>query len=180
MQVSRTNQVEILEAFRNRLLQMMPDVYGQDNVYFDDEPIPRQAPDFDYCCSLSVSNGVFGTDGSLNTTQAPCFVHESCHIQVSPMVRLESEQPHNLNLSLVYNRTTGLIGTFKPKIISALMVDYDGTNGTRKRWEPLDGAGNSLLLNSINLTACSSPQQVRDYPFLGMTLDFRVSWIWRI
>ena len=96
------------------------------------------------------------------------------------MVRLESEQPHNLNLSLVYDRTTGLVAVFKPRIISALMVDYDGTTGARKRWEPTDSQGHAMLLNGLNLTSCSSPQQIRDYPFLGMTLDFRVSWIWKI
>lgn len=182
MQIAKVSQDQILESFRNRLIDAVPDFFGPDNVYFDDEPLPRQSPDFNYCCSLAVSNGVFGTDGSANPAQPPCFLNESCHIMVTPMVRMESEQPHNLNLSLVYDRTTGLVTQIKPRILSALLVEYDAsqTPAVRRRWEPKLSNGTAMLLNSLNITGCSAPQQVRDYPFLGMTIEVRVSWIWQI
>lgn len=180
MQVAQVTQVMVLEAFRNRLLEQIPDFFGPDNLYFDDQPLPRQTPDFDLCCSIAVSNGVFGSEGYERTTMPPCGVMEACHIYITPMVRMESEQPHNLNISLVNDRSRGLVTVLKPRIMSALLVDYNGSAGTRKRWEPRDGDGNALLADTVVLTGCTAPQEIESYPFLGMTLDFRVNWVWQL
>jgi hypothetical protein len=180
MQIAQVSQVDILKAFRNRLLDQIPDFFGPDNLYFDDAPLPRGAPDFDLCCSLAVSNGVFGTEGYERSTQPPCAVVEAGHIYVTPMARMESEQPHNLNLSLVYDEDRGLISVIKPRIMSALLVDYDGSTGTRKRWEPKNSSGHSLFCDTLTLTGCTAPQEIESYPFLGITLDFRVNWVWQL
>lgn len=180
MQIAQVSQVDILKAFRNRLLDQIPDFFGPDNLYFDDAPLPRGAPDFDLCCSLAVSNGVFGTEGYERSTQPPCGVVEAGHIYVTPMARMESEQPHNLNLSLVYDEDRGLISVIKPRIMSALLIDYDGSTGTRKRWEPKNSSGHSLFCDTLTLTGCTAPQEIESYPFLGITLDFRVNWVWQL
>lgn len=180
MQIAQVSQVDILKAFRNRLLDQIPDFFGPDNLYFDDAPLPRGAPDFDLCCSLAVSNGVFGTEGYERSTQPPCAVVEAGHVYVTPMARMESEQPHNLNLSLVYDEDRGLISVIKPRIMSALLVDYDGSTGTRKRWEPKNSSGHSLFCDTLTLTGCTAPQEIESYPFLGITLDFRVNWVWQL
>lgn len=180
MQIAQVSQVDVLKAFRNRLLDQIPDFFGPDNLYFDDAPLPRGAPDFDLCCSLAVSNGVFGTEGYERSTQPPCAVVEAGHIYVTPMARMESEQPHNLNLSLVYDEDRGLISVIKPRIMSALLIDYDGSTGTRKRWEPKNSSGHSLFCDTLTLTGCTAPQEIESYPFLGITLDFRVNWVWQL
>jgi hypothetical protein len=180
MQIAQVTQVDILRAFRNRLLDKVEDLFGPDNLYFDDQPLPREAPDFDLCCSIAVSNSVYGTQGYERTTMPPCGVMEACHILITPMVRMESEQPHNLNISLAEDRSRGLITVIKPKILSALIVDYNGTTGNRQRWQPRNGDGYALLADDLTITGCTSPQELEPYPFLGITLDFRVNWIWQL
>lgn len=180
MQIAQVTQIDVLKAVRNRLLDQMPDFFGPDNLYFDDQPLPRRVPDFDLCCSLAVSNGVFGTEGYDRSTQPPCGIIEACHVYVTPMARMESEQPENLNLSLVYDETRGLISVIKPRIMSALLIDYSGTAGSRKRWEPRNGSGHAILADTLNLTGCTAPQEIEAFPFLGITLDFRVNWVWQL
>ena len=178
MDIAQVTQTDVLDCIRNRLLDKCGPLFYQDNVYFDDEPVPREAPPFDVCCSLAMSDGNFGTQGNNNLQQPPCLAMEHGYLYVTPMVKEGSDKPKQITDAILYDKRRGILCELKPRIMSALLTEQTG--GVKYPWEPRMSDGTYILADKIKISGAGKPIKLTEHPFVACTLTFSISWVWKL
>lgn len=164
---NQATQDQIHAAIVARLIDRIPE-FSAATCFVSDEPYPGHAPPKSIFCTVSPSDGVFpdgffAGGGTLTLTEQTEIL-----VSVFSDVRL-GESGHAA--SKIFHARHGLVAYYKPKILRALLLD----------WEPTFDA-NELLRDMLSPVRCLGPREFNapgaDQPWLQMTLSFSVSFDW--
>lgn len=177
MQSNPTQEHVILEAVRDRLIEIVPD-FNTQNCWFDDQPVPwgNETPPFNVFCTVSPVDGHFDQEKQIGG--GICNIQEYAGFSVNVGQRNEVEQPKKLDAPMV-RAERSLIRYFKPMVLSAILVDgSDPAN--RQDWMPKDRDGNLLLTDKIRAVRSVSPKRLENWPLLLMSIEFLAAWRWQL
>lgn len=167
-------QEQLLLQAVDRLRQAVPD-YSEGTCFVTDQPVPSSWPSGINCCTVCCGNGAF--DDALFAGGGHVQVAEEVMLRVSPWTRTHLDNPPELERALI-GEDTGVLSTYKFLILQAMLTQRK--DDRQVAWEPSGHFGQKLLIDQLSPVRASEAQPAgdSDNPFVGLTIDFRMKFIW--
>lgn len=170
MNVGKTTQSEVLEAFRHRLIQKIS-VLNDQCCWLDDAPLPIEKPE-----PHLISASVCCLDGTYQMS-GTCDLRESATIAITTIVDCQLDRSNELTVAFGSDDSSRIL-PLKLQILQAILTDRD--RGPHFRWQPVKADGTSLLVGDIQPSHSGAATRHLEWNSVHCSLFFGVTWRWNI